>query len=166
MTAAISISTLTVAAVLIGLTIRSWWKSGKTFKILLQGFGGVILGVTLAICVGGFLGDIAIWVAGGSTNVTGAIIPWATGTGDRQIAAGSASGLAMEGGAVAAFVLAIGFVAIKASSGRVRWRLIGGTFVGICLAFTAGLASIVAQFLIPAYNGAGSSVVAFVEGAL
>lgn len=168
MTAAdyISLSTLTVATVLIALNLRAWWKGGKSFKILLQGICGVILGVTIAICAGGILGDIATWVAGGSNSVIGTIIPWATGAGDRNVAAGSASGLGMEGGLVAVVLIVLGAVAIKAASGRARWRLVGGTFVGICLSFTAGLASIVASHLIPAYNGAGGSVVAFFEGAV
>lgn len=168
MTAAayISISTLTVAFVLIALNVRAFWRGGKSFKILLHGFSGVVLGVTIAICAGGILGDIATWVAGGSNSVTGTIIPWATGAGDRNVASGSAAGLGMEGGLIAVVLLVLGFVAIKAASGRPRWRLIGGTFVGICLSFTAGLASIVASHLIPAYNGAGTSVVAFFEGAV
>lgn len=168
MTAAtyISVSTLAVAAILIALTIRSWWKGGKSYKILLQGFGGVILGVSLAICAGGFLGDIASWVAGGSNSIAGTLIPWSTGTGDRNIASAATSGLGIEGGAVAVVVLVVGFITIKAATGKPRRRLIGGLFVGICLTYTAGVAGIVTAYLIPAYNGTGGSVVAWVEGAL
>lgn len=168
MTAAtyISVSTLAVAAILIVLNLRTWWKGSKALKHLVHGVGGLILGVTLAVCAGGFLGDIASWIAGGSNSVAGTVIPWSTGTGDRNLSSAATSGLAVEGGVVAVVVLALGFVTLREASKDARRRLLGGTFVGVCLTYTAGVAGIVTSYLIPAYNGSGLRVVAFVEGAM
>lgn len=162
----ISVSTLAIAMVLIALNVRSWWKGGKSVKQLVHGIGGLILGATLVICAGGAFGDAAGLIAGSGNGVSGTVIPWSTGTGDRAVASAATAGLALEGGLIAVIVLALGVVTIKSATKDHRRRLIGGTFVGVCLTYTAGVAGIVTEYLIPAYNGTGTGVVAFFEGAL
>lgn len=161
----ISISTFFIAITLIVLNLRSWWKGGKAVRHLVHGAGGVILGATLAICVGGFLGDIASRIAGSGNSIAGTIIPWSTGTSDGTVASAATSGLQIEGGGVATVVLVVGYVTYKAAKEH-RKRLLGGLFVGVCLTYTAGVAGIVTEYLIPSYNGTGAGVVAFFEGAL
>ncbi|MFJ8852340.1 hypothetical protein [Streptomyces sp. NPDC102437] len=158
----INIGTLTLIVAMIALHVRTFIKGGKDPKILLSGLGGVIVGSSLAMCVGGALSSIAMYIAGGGNGISG-IAPWATGTGDRAIAAGSASGLSMEGGIIAAVVAVLGWVTIRDADKTKRLRLIGGLFCGVCLTYTAGYGGLVDDSLIPFYNGLGAQLIAAVE---
>lgn len=161
----ISVATLSIAVVLIGLNLRSFWKGKKDPKILFPGSGGMVFGSTLAACVGGALGTSAGAVAGAGNGVSG-IVPWATGAGDRGVAVGHATGLTVEGGVIAVLVAVLGFLAAREGAKTSKKRVLGGAFCGIVLTYTAGIAALVAAYLIPAYNEVGRQLVAAVEGAL
>lgn len=159
---AINVSTLAIIVVLVVLHVRTFLKGGKDPKILLSGIGGMIVGSSIALCVGGMLGVVAAWIVG-SGNTVSAVAPWATGTGDRAVASGSPSGLSIEGGLVVLAVAVLGYVAIREAAKTQRLRLIGGLFCGACLTYTAGYGGMVDSTLVPVYNGLGGQVLSWAE---
>lgn len=160
---AINIGTLAIIAILIALHVRTFIKGGKDPKILLSGLGGMIGGSSLAMCIGGALGSIAMYIVGGGNALSG-IAPWATGTSDGTVAGGSISGLTMEGGLVVIVVTALLWVAIREAAKTQRLRLLGGLFCGVCLTYTGGYGGLIQQSLIPFYNGLGAQGLAAIEG--
>lgn len=159
---AINVSTLAIIAILIALHIRTFIKGGKDPKILLSGIGGLLVGSSLAICVGGALGTAASYIAG-SSNAASIIAPWATGTGDRAIASGTPGGLILEGGLIVLVVAILGWVAIREAAKTQRLRLIGGLICGVCLTYTGGYGGLINNTLIPLYNSVGTQIIAAVE---
>lgn len=160
---AISLGTLTIIVLLFVLHARTFIKGGKDPKILVSGVGGTIVGSSLAICVGGALGSIAMYIVGGGNMVSG-VAPWLSGTNDSQIASGSAQGLTGPGGLVTLVVTGLGWVCIREAAKSQRVRLIGGLFCGVCLTYTGGYGGLVQSTLIPFYNGLGAQLIALVAG--
>ena len=158
----INASTLMIIVILFALHIRTFIKGGKDPKILLAGIGGMIAGSSLAMCVGGSLGVVATYIAGAG-NAASVIAPWATGTGDRALASGTAQGLTMEGGLIALVIGVITWVSIREAGKKERLRLLGGLFSGVCLTYTGGVSGLVNGTLIPAYNGIGAQIISLVE---
>lgn len=160
---AINIGTLAIIAILIALHIRTFIKGGKDPKILLSGIGGMLGGSSVAMCVGGALGSIAMYIVGGGNALSG-IAPWATGTSDGTVAGRTVGGLTMEGGLIVIVVTVFLWVAIREAAKAQRLRLLGGLFCGICLTYTGGYGGLVSASLIPLYNGLGAQGLALVEG--
>ncbi|GAA2948598.1 hypothetical protein ACFPN0_15020 [Kitasatospora cinereorecta] len=160
---AISVGTLTIIVFLFTLHVRTFIKGGKDPKILLTGLGGMIVGSSLAICVGGALGSIAMYIVGGG-NMASGIAPWLSGTGDSQIAGGGAQGLTTEGGLVAVVVAGLGWVCIRDAAKTQRLRLVGGLFCGVCLTYTGGYGGLVQSTQVPMFNELGAQVIALVSG--
>ncbi|MFE4329667.1 hypothetical protein ACFRQM_09445 [Streptomyces sp. NPDC056831] len=159
---AINVSTLAIIFVLLALHIRTFIKGGKDPKILMSGLGGSIVGSSLAMCVGGGLGVVASWIAGGGNAASG-VAPWATGTGDRAVSSASPGGLTIEGGLVALTVTVLGWVAIREAAKTQRLRLLGGLFCGVCLTYTGGYGGLVNSSLVPVYNNIGAQALALIE---
>ncbi|MGW1840685.1 hypothetical protein [Streptomyces sp. NPDC002067] len=161
----INAANFTIVVLLISLNIRSFFKEKKDPKVFLPGLGGMVFGATAVACVGGIIGTATQAVAGTGNGAAG-IVPWATGTSDRTIASGHVSGLTIEGGIVAIVVLAFGWLAAREGAKTSRRRVIGGAYCGISLTYTAGVAGLVMEYLVPTCNSVGASIVGLVEGHL
>lgn len=161
----ISVGTLTIALVLIILNFRTFLKGGKKFGVLLPGTGSAITGSSAALCVGGAFGHAASVVAGAGVSA-GAIVPWATGTEEDDIASGTTAGLTTSGSIAVFIIVTLWIVAFRSAGKADRKRMVGGIFCGICLTYTAGVAGLVDDYLIPAYNTIGDQVKEFFERVL
>lgn len=158
----IGAATLLLAALLIVINLKTWFTTPKKpLSVLFPGIQGIVAGVSAALCTGGVIGWAASMIAGATNSISG-IIPWATGTQDEGVDAGTTSGLSIWGGGVAFAIVVIYLLALRALSGSHsdqdktrRLRLIGGLVVGVCLTYTAGVAAAVTNYLIPWYNSAG-----------
>lgn len=166
----IGAATLLLAGVLIWLNVKTWWTtSGKPLAVLLPGLQGTLAGSSFALCTGGLFGSVAALVAG-ATNSASGIIPWTTGTQDQSVASGTTSGLTIWGGGIAFAIIITYSLALKALASskspqdRTRlWRLAGGGVVGICLTYTAGVATVVDRYEIPTFNWLGELLIRGVE---
>jgi hypothetical protein len=158
----IGVATFFLALVPIALSIRTFIKSKYDWHVFVPGVGGAVVGSTLATCSGGALGWIAAKIAGAGNSVSG-LIPWATGTEDEGVSGATVEGLRISGGGIAVLIVAIGYVAIRAASGDRRRRMLWGTFVGVCLTYTAGVGGLVDEHMIPLFNDSGDQIVNVAE---
>lgn len=158
----IGAATLLIAALLVIKNLKTWFTTPrKPLSVLFPGIQGLVAGVSATLCTGGVIGWAASMIAGAANSVSG-VIPWATGTQDESVDAGTTSGLNIWGGGVAFIIVVIYLLALRPLFSNPsdqdktrRLRLIGGLVVGVCLTYTAGVAAAVTSYVIPWYNSAG-----------
>ncbi|MHC5259894.1 hypothetical protein ACYSUO_18610 [Streptomyces sp. UC4497] len=167
MTGSTGLTLAGVAAVLVILwaNLRPWWK-GDRDPAKLKSFGlGSLLGSVSTMCAGGVLG----WLAGCSASIanTGGSkgVQAATGkTSDAAITHGNLGQLTPEGAVIVFLLTCATIFAFRAAGKDERKRMVGGTFCGVCLCLTAGVASLL-NWLPGLINQAGTILRSSVEGA-
>ncbi|MFF2378637.1 hypothetical protein ACFVUW_30050 [Streptomyces xiamenensis] len=159
----LSVGGLILTAGTLALNIRGWLSRGKQLKETYPFLGALAVGVMWSACVGGWLGAGAGYAAG-AANGAGEKVMGVTGTGDGMIQRGDLAELTIGGGLatiVASLLFAVG---LKAAGVPIKKRMVGGAFVGIALALTAGAAGLFGSTIIPVTNALGDWAVDLAGG--
>ncbi|RKN61880.1 hypothetical protein D7231_31910 [Streptomyces klenkii] len=159
----ITVGALALALLVLVLNVRGWWNSGRKPAAAVPFLSSFAVGALATVCTGGLLG----WIAGlitGTANTAGRIAPSATGTDDGVISPGNL-GVLSQGGALVVFV-ATGVWAVcwRSAAENPRRRMNGGLLCGVTLAFTAGVAGLLGDMLVPGVNSIGDPVIAWFSG--
>ncbi|MCZ1006353.1 hypothetical protein [Streptomyces lydicus] len=159
----LTITGAALSLIVLSLAIRTWWKGNRAFKPMLPSLWGVVIGASLLLCAGGLLG----WVAVKSISANSAAGDWAvkrtTGHSGGALHSGGMGTLTTPGACVLVVVVALAIVVFTKASKTIRWKLLGGAYVGVTLCATAGVAQVM-QWLPDTYNYAGQSIVDFFNG--
>lgn len=161
----LSVGGLAIALTVLALNLYGWWtEGGRDPKHLAPFAAGFGMGALATMCVGGLFGWAASALAGGSNTAGDTAVGGTTGADGRDIATGTTATLT-EGGALLTFVLSGVFVvAIRAARKKPSRRMLGGLFVGACLAYTAAVSGVLDDTLAAAVNSAGDQVIAWFGG--
>ena len=164
-----AVITVTLGGVVIGICILlwqvvDWWPGTKALKSHPAGYAAELLPFLIAWCYGvlgiltsmGLIGmafDAALWA---SNWVGDAALVLGVGESPRQVASGTYAPLTTFGNCTM-LVAAVGMVAAvkKASSGPALKR---GTWCGLCLGTSSGVAGLAAVPLAQGINAIGSTV--------
>ncbi|MFG2098916.1 hypothetical protein [Streptomyces sp. NPDC048612] len=146
----------TVAATILVISARTWWKSNREIKSLVPYVGGLVTGSSWTLCVGGLLGAIAVQATEMTNRVGEKAVGVATGAhGPTTLAQGAMGTLTYGGACMVLIGTFVGGIVLKAAGKSDKKRMLGGVLAGVTLCATAGFSALM-QWVPDLYNTGGA----------